>query len=136
VPLKDKQDDVHKVWTKFLEKTGQIDTGKIKSRDTQSDRTDDKRLTMKTLFSAVKRGEERLSHQKSSFPGKVKSGLLGVVNILNEYPALFSIIPTQDRYLTLITGVVSSIANVRSRFGQWQTGSAHGSHWQRTASTD
>jgi hypothetical protein len=70
-------------------------------------------LSVDMVTIAIKTAEAVREKKKLSVVGKVKSGLVDVVKTLSEYSTLFSVIPVQDRYLSLITGTLTIIAKVR-----------------------
>ncbi|KAI1363288.1 hypothetical protein F5Y08DRAFT_244578 [Xylaria arbuscula] len=72
--------------------------------------------TIDTLQRAVRDANAGRELNKKSPMGQVKERFLNFTNTLHDYSFLFSIIPDNDKYTILITGVVSSIAKAAAKY--------------------
>ena len=81
--------------------------------------------TIETLQRAVRDANTARESDKKSPMSQIRERFLNFTNTLHDYSFLFSIIPDNDKYTILITGVVSSIAKVgflivcESRYWYW-----------------
>jgi hypothetical protein len=57
---------------------------------------------------------------------KAKNGFFDFLETMNDYSSLFSVVPTNDKYTSLITGLVSSIVKVG--WSKFESGSPKKSH--------
>lgn len=68
--------------------------------------------TVAELRVTVTKLDENFQKARQTRPGRIKEGFLGFVNTLDDYSYVFQVIPNNDKYTSLITGVLSSIAKV------------------------
>ncbi|KAM0253304.1 hypothetical protein ACHAQJ_007358 [Trichoderma viride] len=61
------------------------------------------------LLQAVRGAETAWGKQQESGFGKTRSAVTSFLNTLNDHSYLFSIIPNEDKYTSLITGVITSV---------------------------
>ena len=88
-------------WTKFHSrfKLGNIPVG-------------DGPPTIETLQKAVQNSQNDWTERKESGFGKVKMKIENFLNTMNDHSYLFNVIPSGDKYVSLITGVISSVVKV------------------------
>ncbi|KAI0201139.1 hypothetical protein F4808DRAFT_469814, partial [Astrocystis sublimbata] len=72
--------------------------------------------TVDVLLSAVNDTNTVRESNKQAPMGQVRERFLNFTNKLNDYSFLFSIIPNNEKYTILITGVVSSIAKAAAKY--------------------
>ncbi|EJT73887.1 hypothetical protein GGTG_07741 [Gaeumannomyces tritici R3-111a-1] len=71
--------------------------------------------TVLTLRQAVGEAQTAWAGKKTAGFGKAKERLESFVSTLHDYSFLFSLIPSDDKYTSLITGTISSIMSVNHR---------------------
>jgi len=64
------------------------------------------------LLQAAQDAEAAWKKKKDHGLGKTKSAIGNFMNTMNSHSCLFSVIPNNDKYTSLITGVITSIAKV------------------------
>ena len=64
------------------------------------------------LLQAAQDAEAAWKKKKGSGLGKTKSAIENFMNTMSSHSCLFSVIPNNDKYTSLITGVITSIAKV------------------------
>ncbi len=72
--------------------------------------------TIDKLHNAVVAASESWKSKKESGYGKVKQRFFDFLNMMDDHSEMFSVIPNGDKYVSLITGVVSTIVKVCKRF--------------------
>lgn len=77
--------------------------------------------TVLTLRQAVSEAQKAWADKKTAGFGKAKDRLESFVGTLHDYSFLFSLIPSDDKYTSLITGTISSIVK-----GSTSPQAAHG----------
>lgn len=68
--------------------------------------------TISTLFRAIDQAQEAWDEKQARGFGPAKGRFLNFAETMSEYSYLFSVVPSGDRYISLITGVVSSVVKV------------------------
>ncbi|KAK6839089.1 hypothetical protein PG987_004955 [Apiospora arundinis] len=64
------------------------------------------------LYSSVGTAASELNQKRLGTRGKIADGFQSFVGALSDHSYIFSIIPDNDKYLSLVTGVLTSIAKV------------------------
>ncbi|KAI0017746.1 hypothetical protein F4780DRAFT_782018 [Xylariomycetidae sp. FL0641] len=70
--------------------------------------------SIESLYQAVQLAQSKWETKKAHGFGKAKDRITSFLGTMDGYRALFSVIPTGDKYLSLFTGVVSSIVHASS----------------------
>ncbi|KAK8004672.1 hypothetical protein PG990_010709 [Apiospora arundinis] len=68
--------------------------------------------SVETLFQVVDAAASDFNQKRQGARGKFVDGFQSFVGTLNDHSYLFSIIPDDDKYLSLLTGVLTSIAKI------------------------
>ncbi|KAI1504178.1 hypothetical protein F5X99DRAFT_372746 [Biscogniauxia marginata] len=66
--------------------------------------------TLDKLIAAVNAASKSWKSDKETKLGRFKERFISFINTMDDYSYLFSVIPSNDKYTSLITGVLSSIA--------------------------
>ncbi|KAI1125319.1 hypothetical protein F5Y10DRAFT_284376 [Nemania abortiva] len=72
--------------------------------------------TIDTLLRAVNDANVEWESHKQTRMGRANERFLRFMNTLNDYSFLFSVVPSNDKYTSLITGVLSSIAKAAAKY--------------------
>lgn len=70
--------------------------------------------TISTLNAAVEEAKSTWERRQNTKFGKVKACLVGFMGQMKEHETIFSIIPTDNIYTSVLCGVVSTLVTVRS----------------------
>ncbi|KAI0108997.1 hypothetical protein GGR51DRAFT_513989 [Nemania sp. FL0031] len=81
--------------------------------------------TIDSLFHAINDANAEWELNKQTRVGRAKEHFLHFMNTLNDYSFLFSVIPHNDKYTSLITGVLSSIAKAAIKYQEISEKIAH-----------
>ena len=68
--------------------------------------------TIETLYKAIDQAQGAWLAKKAKGWGRAKERFLEFSNTMDDHSYLFSVIPSGDKYISLITGVVSSVVKV------------------------
>lgn len=68
--------------------------------------------SISTLFKAIDQAQAEWDEKQTKGFGVAKGRFLNFAVTMNEYSYLFSVVPSGDKYVSLITGVVSSVVKV------------------------
>lgn len=68
--------------------------------------------TIQTLQKAVNDAQDEWKAKGETQFGKAKDRLFDFLEMMNDHSYLFKFIPAGDKYISLITGVVSSVVQV------------------------
>jgi hypothetical protein len=71
--------------------------------------------TIETLQDQVVAAQRKWASQRNKGFGKAKEQTMSFLESLEGHKALFSVIPSGDKYTSLFTGVVSSVVKVCAR---------------------
>ena len=95
---------LYAAWTKFCNRLPE-NRGQSISKDVPS---------LKQLHESVKRASDSWQEdRKNTKIGRLKDKFSNICRSINDHSALLSMIPSNDKYICLLTGSVSAIAQVR-----------------------
>lgn len=69
--------------------------------------------TISTLYEAICQAEQDWNNKQTKGLAAVRGRFMTFADTMNDYSYLFKVIPSGDKYVSLITGVVSSVVTVR-----------------------
>lgn len=87
--------------------------------DQESTRPANSIPTIETLRRAIDQSQDAWLAKKTKGFGKAKDRFFDFLDTMNDHSYLFNIIPSGDKYISLITGVVSSVVTVIANSGSW-----------------
>jgi len=70
--------------------------------------------TIEDLHGAITKAQTAWHEKRLKGMGKAKDRFFSFLETMNDHSYLFSVVPQGDRYLSLITGVVTTVVNVRT----------------------
>jgi hypothetical protein len=108
--LREQQANVQKLLDKFRKTSNQRDDPSIVVAQPESEEFS---TYANATIEKVTQLQQKWKKEQTSAFGKVRTGVVGFLNALSQYSSLFSVIPVQDKYFSLITGVVWAVTQVR-----------------------
>jgi len=102
-PLENNRKAVFELWTKFSH---------VFPSDGVAVQSPDSIPTITTLYEAINHAQTTWHDRQNEGFGPVKGRFLTFAETMNDYSYLFSVIPSGDKYISLVTGVVSSVVKV------------------------